>query len=217
MIVSSLFSNILFLTIVIAIVAASTQLSANAMIFEMADTGSDIDIASSTSDTTTYIITFKDNGESPAKRCAAIARSSRGTVKYVYDQVNGCALTVSVEDVQGALNGLKNNPTVLAAEQDQMVSIADSNEGNMFDATSDIVEVSAMVPSWGLDRINQCSLPLDNLATKQSANGVTVFIIDTGVYSGHNEFAGMIGPNDCHFSAFSTKRGDALKDGNGHG
>jgi hypothetical protein len=148
MVVSGLLSNIL--TIVIAIVAASTQLSANAMIAEEA-VFSGID--SSTLDTITYIIAFKDKGESPTKRCAAIARSSRGTVQYVYDQVlNGCSLTVSVEDVQGALNGLKNNPAVLAVEQDQ------------------VMQVTAMVPSWGLDRIDQCNLPLNDKATKQDAS-----------------------------------------------
>jgi hypothetical protein len=35
--------------------------------------------------------------------------------------------------------------------------------------------------SWGLDRINQCALPLDGIGTKQDATGVRVFIIDTGV------------------------------------
>jgi len=64
--------------------------------------------------------------------------------------------------------------------------------------------------------VNQCSLPLDSTATKVNANGVRVYVIDTGIYGGHDDFSGMITPDsDCHKD---TSGGSApLTDGNGHG
>ena len=69
--------------------------------------------------------------------------------------------------------------------------------------------------SWGLDRINQCSLPLDNFATKQSASGVKVFIVGSGIYREHEEFTGIIGPAECHKSVIVNEA--ALVDVNGWG
>lgn len=72
------------------------------------------------------------------------------------------------------------------------------------------------VSSWGLDRIDQCTLPLDGQTTKQDASGVRVFILDTGILSNHEEFAnGVISSDDCHYSAILGKT--ALSDENGHG
>ena len=214
MIVSGLVQNVL--TVVIAIVAASTQHAANAMNSEQTMEPIALDLASTTtSDTTTYIISFKDKGQSPAKRCEALAKSNRGTVQYVYDQVlNGCSLTVPVGDAPAAFNALKKNPTVSMVEEDQVMSIDDPNEEQLFNSTNRMLQ--AQVPSWGLDRINQCARPLDDQESKQDASDVTVFIIDTGIYAAHEEFAAAIGVADvCHASFIAG--GDALNDDNGHG
>jgi subtilisin family serine protease len=47
-------------------------------------------------------------------------------------------------------------------------------------------------PVWGLDRINQRDLPLDNNASFGGATGegVTVYVVDTGIYTEHPEFEG---------------------------
>jgi len=56
------------------------------------------------------------------------------------------------------------------------------------------VSITALVqkspPAWGLDRIDQNSLPLDNryLYPKVAGKGANVFIIDTGVHVNHVEF-----------------------------
>jgi hypothetical protein len=164
-------------------------------------------------ETTTYIISFKDKGQSPAKRCEALAKSNRGTVKYVYEHVlNGCALSVPVGDAPAACNAFKNHPTVSMVEEDQLMSLDDPIEEHMLDYTHRMLQVQ--VPSWGLDRINQCARPLDNVVTKQDASDVTVFIIDTGIYAAHDEFDGVISLDDCHASFAG---GDALNDDNGHG
>ena len=52
--------------------------------------------------------------------------------------------------------------------------------------------------------------------TKQDANGVKVYILDTGINGSHEDFAGMINPtSDCHSD--KTDESNALDDGNGHG
>ncbi|MFB6521860.1 S8 family serine peptidase [Streptomyces sp. NPDC056401] len=67
--------------------------------------------------------------------------------------------------------------------------------------------------SWGLDRIDQQNLPLDNTFTTQgNGAGVTAYILDTGIDYQHDEFDGR-----------ATFGFDAIKDGrdgldcNGHG
>ena len=60
-------------------------------------------------------------------------------------------------------------------------------------------------PSWGLDRVNQCQLPLDSNPTKQNATGVKVFFIGDGMEGDHEELRDMINPDDdCHFSPDAT-------------
>ena len=65
--------------------------------------------------------------------------------------------------------------------------------------------------TWGLDRIDQVSLPLDKSYTYNSTGtGVTAYIIDTGILTSHNEFGGRA---QRGFDAF----GGTSEDCNGHG
>lgn len=170
---------------------------------------------------TTYIVTFEDMEVQPAIRCTDLAESTGGTVQYVYNHVlNGCALTMPLAQEQATFEALSRGPAVKSVEEDTEVFIINdsSNEkDHHFDPNSNSpLHVSSVAPSWGLDRINQCALPLDGIASKQDAVGAKVFIIDTGIYAKHEEFAnGVIGPDDCHFSAFSNEI--ALSDVRGHG
>ncbi len=60
-------------------------------------------------------------------------------------------------------------------------------------------------PSWGLDRIDQQSLPLDNAYNyTNSGAGVTAYVIDTGIYIEHGDFSGR--------ASVGT---DIINDGNG--
>jgi subtilisin family serine protease len=67
-----------------------------------------------------------------------------------------------------------------------------------------------LVSSWGLDRIDQRTLPLNNTYDRTlTGRGVTFYAVDTGVNSIHSEFSGRLvngytrvsdglGTNDCH-------------------
>ncbi len=174
----------------------------------------------STPTTTTYLVSFADKDIPPAKRCAALAQSMGGTILRIYEHVlNGCSLILPAAKAQVAYVALDNNPTVHAVEMNQEIYLAyEAKTENIVHSTTFLnkINASAVAPSWGLDRINQCTLPLDNIVAKQNAAGVKVFIIDTGIYSDHQEFSnGVIGPGDCHLSLFSLE--NALTDVIGHG
>ena len=47
---------------------------------------------------------------------------------------------------------------------------------------------------WGLDRLDQRSLPLDRAyGYAQTGAGVTAFVIDSGIRAGHTQFGGRVG------------------------
>jgi subtilisin family serine protease len=91
-----------------------------------------------------------------------------------------------------ALENLQRNPTVSFIEPDTVVTIS----GSQSPAT------------WGIDRVDQRDLPLDNSYTFNTTGaGVHAYIIDTGLHYSHAEFSGRasfgydsLGGNgsDCH-------------------
>ncbi|GAA2489346.1 S8 family peptidase [Streptomyces gobitricini] len=69
-------------------------------------------------------------------------------------------------------------------------------------------------PSWGLDRVDQADTAGDNTYTypDHAGEGVTAYVIDTGVRVGHKDFEGRAVSG---FDAIDND--DDASDGNGHG
>jgi subtilisin family serine protease len=68
--------------------------------------------------------------------------------------------------------------------------------------------------TWGIDRIDQRNLPLNNsYSYTNTGSGVHAYIIDTGILGGHAEFTGRVGASQDFVGDGRT----ALQDCNGHG
>ncbi|TGE83995.1 alkaline serine protease [Pseudoalteromonas sp. KS88] len=113
--------------------------------------------------------------------------------------LNGVVVNASAQKVQQMLS----NPNIEYIEQDQIMSVAP------------LAQTNANQPNaiWGLDRIDQQSLPLNsNYYYDFDGSGVTAYVIDTGVRVSHNEF----GNRASHGYDFIDNDADAT-DCNGHG
>jgi subtilisin family serine protease len=108
--------------------------------------------------------------------------------------LRGFAAFMSEEDAVE----ISRNPLVAYVEEDSIVD-AMTNQLNP--------------PSWGLDRIGQHDLPLNNsYAYTTTGAGVNVYVIDTGIRRTHTQFGGRA------FSAFTAiNDGRGTTDCNGHG
>jgi len=139
-----------------------------------------------------------------AGNCDEVAKVVGGEVVSVYDQVlHGCAIRLSSQQTASvAVTTMAEDPRVMIAEEDQKVYTSQSTPY-----------------SWGLDRVDQCHLPLDgpdSTNTKVDATGIRVFVVDTGIDKEHAEFNGMITPTDpCHVDVIGEE--DPFADRNGHG
>lgn len=78
--------------------------------------------------------------------------------------------------------------------------------------STDALAVQNNPPSWGIDRIDQRSLPLDaKYFYPNTGNSVVAYIIDTGILLTHQEFGGRA---VCGFDPFG---GGCVPCGQGHG
>jgi subtilisin family serine protease len=120
-----------------------------------------------------YIVVFKPGSAgNDLNQAAERARGLGGAIHYTYDAaLHGFAASLPEQ----ALRGLVHNPNVEYIEADQVVSL----------------EATQSPATWGLDRIDQRNLPLNNSYTYNfTGAGVTAYIIDTGIRLSHNEFGG---------------------------
>ncbi|MDX2564533.1 S8 family peptidase [Streptomyces sp. TX20-6-3] len=121
---------------------------------------------------------------------------------FVYDKaINGFAAPLTAQQ----LDIVRKTPGVASVEEDAVVH------------TSPQLSTPAVPRSpaatWGLDRIDQWSLPLDSdFTTQGNGAGVTAYILDTGIDHNHDEFGGR-----ATFGFDAMGDGRYGQDCNGHG
>jgi aqualysin 1 len=135
-------------------------------------------------------------GNPAAAKSAAdeMAVISGGEVTHVYAHaINGFAARMS--DNQAV--ALSDDPRVRFVEEDAMM----------------FATVTQSNPPWGLDRIGQRDLPLNQAYSyTNTGSGVNAYIIDTGIRRTHTQFGGRV------FAGFDAIRdGQNTNDCNGHG
>jgi subtilisin family serine protease len=108
----------------------------------------------------------------------AVAASVGGSVRRRYQYaINGFSAQMSEE----AAAALARNPNVISIEPDGVVTLVQPNQ----------IGISALPSSWGLDRIDQRNVDLNSTYNPPNGGaGVTVYVIDTGIWTSHIDFGG---------------------------
>ena len=123
-----------------------------------------------------YIVVFNRGVADPPGLAKQLVSDHGGTLRFAY----GAALKGFAADLPDqAVEALKHNPNVAYVEQDGTVELFGGG-----------TEPAPPAP-WGLDRVDQRTLPLSASYTwGTSGAGVSVYIIDTGIRTTHQDFGG---------------------------
>jgi subtilisin family serine protease len=135
-----------------------------------------------------YIVVLNDDANP-----TSVAAVAGVNPHFVYTAaLNGFAAELN----GGQLNALQHNPNVDYIEEDGVATASTTQSGAV----------------WGLDRIDQRSLPLSGTYTYNNTGaGVKAYIIDTGIRFDHAEFGGRA------TSGYDAVDGGNADDCNGHG
>jgi subtilisin family serine protease len=146
-----------------------------------------------------FIVVFKPSVADAPSLAQQLVTAHGGSIRFTYS----AALKGFAADLPDqAVEALKHNPNVAYVEQDGTVELFGGG-----------TEPAPPAP-WGLDRVDQRTLPLSASYTwGTSGAGVSVYIIDTGIRTTHVDFGGRA------FWDFNAVKGTGSDDTdcNGHG
>ncbi|MFI8828572.1 S8 family peptidase [Streptomyces sp. NPDC053431] len=128
---------------------------------------------------------------------ADLAKEYGGTLRRSYDSaINGFSVNGLTET---EAKRLAADPAVAKVVQNRKFSISATQENP---------------PSWGLDRVDQTDTAGDSKYTYPdgAGEGVTAYVIDTGVRISHKDFGGR-----ASYGFDAVDNDDTAQDGNGHG
>jgi subtilisin family serine protease len=140
-----------------------------------------------------YIVVLKQGVAQPGAVANSHSKRYGADVEFVYhDALTGYSADLSASE----LAAVRSNPRVAYVESDQAVQ-ALTTQSNA---------------TWGLDRVDQRSLPLTGTFTYTNTGaGVRAYVIDTGIRFTHSEFGGRA------IDGYDAIDGAPADDCNGHG
>lgn len=142
-----------------------------------------------------YVVVLRPGAASATNVATQMVSANSGKLFFIYEHaLRGFAAELSPQ----AVEALRRDPAVDYIEPDQIVTA---------------FETQTPTPSWGLDRIDQRTLPLNNSFTyNPTGAGVHAYTIDTGILLSHTDFGGR-----ASFGFDAIGDGFGHTDCNGHG